>query len=151
MHIQRQKLQRGGKEKKENFKPSAAEKKQHANSSHVGSSKIGLGLQVLNSSLCKWILDSSGSWDSGSLSGILDFKAQDSEFQKKIFPGLWIPQEQITRIPESGFPYVERANGYFRILCSFCVLDEGVSHSLFCFGRLLLSGNGNNGKLLAGC
>ena len=85
-----------------------------------------------------------------SLSGIPDSKAQDSEFQKK-FAGVWIPQEQIIRIPESGFPYVERTNGHFRMLCSFGVLDEGVSHSLFCFGRILLSGNGNNGKLLAGC
>ena len=142
------------------FKPSAAEKKQHANSSHVTSSKTVLGsgfhaldsgIQVLNSSLCQWILDSNCSWDSGSLSGILDSKAQDSEFQKKIFPGVWIPQEQITRIPESAFPYVERANSHFRMLCSFSVLDEGVSHNLFCFGRLLLSGNGNNGNLLAGC
>ena len=49
------------------FKPSAAEKKQHANSFHVASSKTVLdsgfhaldsGIQVLYSSLCQWIMDS---------------------------------------------------------------------------------------------
>ena len=144
------------------FKPSAAEKKQHANSPcSVIQDSLGLwiprlgfrnpgtvfqslsvdyGFQVF---IVRGILD--------SLSGIPNSKAQDSEFQKKIFPRDWIPQEQTTGIPESGFPYVERANGYFRMLCSFCVLDEGVSHNLFCFGRLLLSGNENNGNLSAGC
>ena len=95
------------------FKPSAAEKKQYANSSHVGSSTTTLdsgfhaldsGIQVLNGQslsvdsgfrvfIVRGILD--------SFSGIPDSKAQDSEFQKKNFAGVWIPREKISWIPDS--------------------------------------------------
>ena len=82
-----------------------------------------------------------------SLSGIPNSKAQDSEFQKKIFPRDWIPQEQTTGIPEPDFLTWSEP----MVILECCVLDEGVSHNLFCFGRLLLSGNENNGNLSAGC
>ena len=44
-------------------------------------------------------LDSNREWDLGSLQ-------LRSGFHQQKFPGLWIPQAQIFRITESGFPYV---------------------------------------------
>ena len=59
-----------------------------------------------------WILDSNCYWDPGSLSCILDFKAQNSELQKKTFASV---KQTFFLIPEFGFPYM----GQFS---SFCVL-----------------------------
>ena len=76
------------------FKPSAAEKKQHANSSHVASSKTVLdsgfhaldsGIQVLYSSLCQWIMDS----------------------KCLLFVGFWIPWA-VFRIPKPKIPNSRR-------------------------------------------
>ena len=141
------------------FKPSVAEKKQYANSSHAGSSNTALdsgfhaldsGIQVLNSSLCQWILDS----------------------KCLLFVGFWIPWA-VFRTPKPKIPNSRRKffpeTGFHKnkllgfrspdfltwsepmVILECCVLDEGVSHNLFCFGRLLLSGNENNGNLSAGC
>ena len=46
-------------------------------------------------------LDSNREWGLGSLQ-------LRSGFHQQKFPGLWIPQAQIFRITESGFPYVCR-------------------------------------------
>ena len=49
-------------------------------------------------------------------SGIPDSKAQDSGFHKQIFPGVRIPQAKISRISESGLPYMERPGNVVRRL-----------------------------------
>ena len=72
-----------------------------------GFQAVESGLQVLDSSLCQWNLDSgfqSLVWF-GILSCIPDSKAQDSGFHKQSFPWLRIPEEKISWIPESKFPY----------------------------------------------
>ena len=43
-----------------------------------------------------------------SLNSIPYFKPQDSGFHMQKFPGFWIPQAKISRIPESVFPYMGR-------------------------------------------
>ena len=53
-----------------------------------------------------WILVVSGISD--PLRCISDSKAQDSGFRKQNFLGFRIPQASISRIPESGFPYLGR-------------------------------------------
>ena len=47
---------------------------------------------------------------------IPDSKAQDSGVYKKIFPGVRIPQAKISRISESGLPYMERQGNVVRRL-----------------------------------
>ena len=41
-----------------------------------------------------------------SLSCILDYKTPESGFHEQEFPGYRIPQAKISRIQESGFPYI---------------------------------------------
>ena len=49
-------------------------------------------------------------------SGIPDSKAQDSGFHKEIFLTVRIPQAKISRISESGLPYMERLGNVVRRL-----------------------------------
>ena len=52
-----------------------------------------------------------------SLSRIADYKAQESGFHKWKFASFRIPQPNISRIPESGFPSLSELN-FYRGLCS---------------------------------
>ena len=60
---------------------------------------------------------SSGTWIPDSYSFIPDSKTQDSGFHEQKFPRLRILEAKISRIPESGFPYMGRTRANFAVLC----------------------------------